>query len=101
MSIVALFFASFFNVFLLGLNSQFVRDQRVMLVFFLSWGISSSQFVFTRVIAVTTNPMLAFFAAGLGGAFGICSSIYFYKWFNPRFLHWKATGSFIKQGPKV
>lgn len=94
MNLIALFVASFMNVFLLGLNSQFVRDQRVGMVFVLSWGISSAQFVFTRVIAVTDNPVIAFFIMGFGGAFGICSSIYFYRWFNPRFVQWKSGQGF-------
>jgi hypothetical protein len=94
MSLLFLFFASFFNVFLLGLNSQFVRDQRVAMVFVLSWGISSSQFVFTRVIAITPNPGIAFLAAGFGGSLGICSSIYFYRWFNPRFSNWRNAKGF-------
>ena len=96
MSFVALFLASFFNVFLLGLNSQFVRDQRVAIVFILSWGISSAQFVFTRVIALTEAPTLAFCSAGLGGSFGICLSIYFYRWFNPRFNNFKNGKGFCK-----
>ena len=94
MSLFYLLLASFFNVFLLGLNSQFVRDQRVAMVFVLSWGITSSQFVFTRVIAITPEPGLAFSVAGMGGALGICSSIYFYRWFNPRFSNWRTGKGF-------
>lgn len=97
MSFLALFLASFFNVFLLGLNSQFVRDQRVVIVFILSWGISSSQFIFTRVIALTEAPLLAFFSAGLGGSLGICVSIYFYRWFNPRFNNFKMGRGFVNE----
>ena len=89
MSLVYLFVASFFNVFLLGLNSQFVRDQLVALAFIMSWGVISAQFVFTRVIAHTDNPTSAFLVAGFGSSFGICSSIYFYKWFIPHFGNWR------------
>lgn len=89
MELIALFFASFFNVFLLGVNSQFVRDQLVSLVFVLSWGISSSQFVFARIVSKSSEPVAAYLVSGFGGAIGICSSIYFYKWFIPRYNAWR------------
>ncbi len=89
MSLMFLFLASFFSVFLLGLNSQFVRDQMVGLAFVVSWGISTSQFTFTRVISQTSDPLTAFFVAGFGGSFGICASIYFYRWFFKRFENWR------------
>lgn len=47
-----------------------------------SWGISTSQFTYIYIIANTENPVIAFFVSGFGGAFGICSSIYFYSWFK-------------------
>jgi hypothetical protein len=78
-----LFLASFFNVFLLGLSSQFVRDQRVALCFTVSWFISASQFIYTRVTSGTESPLLAFIVSGFGGSMGIVASIYFYRWFQP------------------
>lgn len=88
MEFVWLFAACFFNVFLLGLSSQFVRDQQVALAFTVSWGISSSQFVFTRVVSSADSAAIAFWVSGWAGAAGICSSIVFYKWFNPRYRSW-------------
>jgi len=93
MELVLLFAACFFNVFLLGLSSQFVRDQQIALAFAVSWGISSAQFVFTRVISAADNPAVAFWVSGWGGAIGICSSIVFYRWFNPRYRNWAAKRS--------
>jgi hypothetical protein len=90
MELFFLFLATTGNIFLLGLNSQFVRDQRVALCFFVSWGITASQFTFTRVIAGATDPVACFVVSGFGGAFGICASIYFYRWFHPRYLKWSA-----------
>jgi hypothetical protein len=80
MSLFLIFIGQFFNVFLLGLNSQFVRDRKVALCFCVSWGISTSQFIYTYTVANLTEPFLGFIAAGFGGALGICLSIYFYTW---------------------
>ncbi len=85
-----LFLATAGNVFLLGVNSQLVRDQRVALCFVLSWGITGSQFTFTRVIASAADPLMCFWVSGWGGAIGICLSIYFYRWFHPRYMSWQA-----------
>lgn len=82
MEYVLLFFASFFQVFLLGLNSQIVRDRLVALAFFVSWGIWTGQFFFTRITANADEPVIAYFSGGLGGALGIASSILFYDWFS-------------------
>lgn len=82
--IVALFLASFFNVFLLGLSSQIVRDQRVAAAFSISWCISSAQFLYTRYVTSTDDPLTAFLASGAGGSIGIVASIYFYRWYQGR-----------------
>lgn len=73
-----LFLGSFANVFLLGLNSQYVRDKRMAICFMLSWGISSAQFTYIYIIANTPDILLSFFIGGLGSALGIVSSIMFY-----------------------
>ena len=86
---VMLFVASFFNVFLLGLNSQFVRDRWIAACIFISFNISCAQFVYTRVVANSEDVMLSFIGSSLGGAAGIASSIVFYAWFNPKMLAWK------------
>jgi hypothetical protein len=82
--IAALFFASLFNVFLLGLSSQIVRDQRVVAAFLISWCISTAQFLYTRYVSAADDPLVAFFASGAGGSIGIVASIYFYRWYQSR-----------------
>jgi hypothetical protein len=74
-----LFFGQFLNVFLLGLNSQYVRDRRKLLCFVVSWGISTSQFVYIWIIANTEDPLISFFVSGFGGACGIVCSITLYE----------------------
>lgn len=84
--VLAIFCASFFQVFLLGLNSQFVRNQWVGSVFIVSWFISMAQFTYTKIVAMTEGAeiIFIFFASGMGGALGIVSSIYFYRWLLPK-----------------
>jgi hypothetical protein len=83
---VELFIASFFQVFLLGIGSQFARNLWIKAAFVNSWFISISQFTYTRVIA-TVDPSevyIFFVISGLGGSLGIASSIVFYKWLLPK-----------------
>ena len=86
MMILAIFMASFFQVFLLGLNSQFVRNQWIGSVFIVSWFISVAQFTYTKIVAMTEGAevLYIFFASGMGGALGIVSSIFFYRWLLPK-----------------
>jgi hypothetical protein len=77
---ILLFLGQFANVFLLGLNSQYVRDRRKLLCFVVSWGISTSQFVYIWIIANATDPWISFFISGFGGATGIVCSIFLYEY---------------------
>lgn len=96
MDLVWLFIATASNVFFLGVNSQLVRDQRVLMCFVLSWGITSAQFTFTRVISATDDPAVAFWVSGWAGSIGICGSIYFYRWFHPRYTNWASGKGWCK-----
>ncbi len=89
MELIALLIASFANVCLLGLNSQFVRDQRIVLVYFLSWAIHTAQFTYTRIIAITDDPFLAFLVSGFVASTGIVISIHVYRWLLPRLDKWR------------
>lgn len=84
--LIALFFAQFFSVFLLGLNSQIVRDQLIGAAIFLSFNISIAQFTYTRVVAGTDDVMMAFMFSAFGGAVGIATSIKCYQWIQKRRL---------------
>jgi len=82
--LLLMFLASFFNVFLLGLSSQFVRDQAIAQPFTISWGITAAQFIFYRVAAHSAEPWAAYLASGLGGSVGIVCSILAYRWLQRR-----------------
>ena len=81
--LILLAVAGFFQVFLLVLNSQFARDQRVLLAYCMSWFIGLAQFAFIRYAANIPDQYSAFFAAGFGCSLGVATSIVFYKWLKP------------------
>lgn len=83
-----LFVFSFFNIALLGFQSQIVRDQIVAIAFFTTWGLALVQFFSTRFI-VSLDPLPAFLCFGMGSSLGIVFSIFFYRWFTPRFEMWR------------
>ena len=75
------FTAAFFSVFLLGLNSKILRDDRIMFGAVISWFITIAQYVMTwAVIHAGLSPAEYIFWAGCGGCFGITVAQYFYKW---------------------
>jgi hypothetical protein len=84
LQLALLFVATFGNVFLLGLSSQFVRDQKIAQAFTISWGITWCQFLFARISATTVDADLAMFVSGWGGSIGIVASILFYRWYQAR-----------------
>ena len=84
LDLIALFFAQFFSVFLLGLNSQIVRDQMVGAAIFLSFNISIATFTYTRLVSGTDDVMLSFIFSSVGGAVGIATSIKVYQWMQAR-----------------
>lgn len=73
--------AAFFSVFLLGLNSKILRDDRIAAGAFVSWLITISQYAMTwAIIHSELTPLQYLLAAGVGGSTGITMSQYFYKW---------------------
>lgn len=82
----AIFLASFFNVMLLGLQSQIVRDQRMAAAFSISWGISVSQYVYTYTVARADgiDAIMTFLSAATGGSLGIVTSILLYRYMLAR-----------------
>lgn len=74
------FFAAYFTVMLLGLNSKIMRDDRVLAAFVVSWGITLSQTAATYIIAHVNLPIpLYILWAGWGGSLGIVSAHYLYN----------------------
>ena len=75
------FTSAFFSVFLLGLNSKILRDDRIMFGAVISWFITIAQYAMTwAVIHAGLSPAEYIFWAGCGGCFGITVAQYFYKW---------------------
>lgn len=80
LSALLTFFAAFFTVMLLGLNSKILRDDRVLAAFVVSWGITLAQTATTYVIAHSMLPIHWYLLiAGSGGSIGIVSSHYLYN----------------------
>lgn len=82
--LIAITIAAFVSVMLLGLNSQYVRDQRIALVFCISWMIHTAQFAYVRIVAITDDVGWAFFLSGWGSSLGIVCSILLYQHFQKR-----------------
>lgn len=75
------FIASLSSVFLLGLNSRVMRDERVGAASVVSWFITMSQFALTwAVLNAKLSPAVYILSAGAGGSIGITISHYFYVW---------------------
>lgn len=76
----ATFFACYFTVMLVGLNSKILRDDRVLSAFAVSWGITLAQTATTYIIVYVDLPLTHYlWWAGWGGSLGIVSSHYLYK----------------------
>ena len=81
-----IFTSAFSQVFLLGLNSKMLRDDKIMAGFVVSWFITLAQFSYIWAVAnsnITTIPFLVI--SGLGGSIGITVAQYFYKWYDRKF----------------
>jgi len=81
-SSITLFLSAFVAVFLLGLQSQFVRDKVILQSFITSLGIGLCQ-----VLALKLTPnadLIGTILFILGGALGIVVSIYTHTYFKKR-----------------
>lgn len=81
-SSLTLFISAFVAVFLLGLQSQFVRDKQVIQSFVTSLGIGTCQVLALKLTpnADLTGTLLFI----LGGALGIVVSIYVHTYISKR-----------------
>lgn len=83
LTLAGLFAAMYVNVFLLGLQSQTVRDGDYAGAFFTSLCISVTNFFLFNGAVKVTFPLFML-SSGLGGPLGIISAIYVYKrWGHP------------------
>lgn len=79
-SVLMIFFAAYFTVLLLGLQSKIMRDDFWFAAFFTSWGITLAQTATTYAIAHNVMPIGWFvFVSGWGGSLGIVSSHFLYN----------------------
>lgn len=83
MTSLLLFGSSFLIVFLLGFQSQLVKDKHALFAFFVSLGIGICQVASFKIVPNATFWESAFFI--LGGAFGISSSIFAYDFWLKRY----------------
>jgi len=73
--------SAFFAVFLLGLNSKMMRDDRLLLAMLISWFICIAQYTLTWAIVfadLSVSEYILF--SGAGGSLGIGASQPFYNW---------------------
>ena len=69
-----MFISSFVLVTLFGLQSKNVQHSRYLAAFFVSIGISASNFIFVKYAASGSYDVMV--ATASGGAFGIVTAIY-------------------------
>lgn len=80
------FVSAFFQVFLLGLNSKLLRDDKIVAGFFVSWMITLAQFAYIWAVAhsnISTGVFLI--VSGFGGSIGITAAQFFYRWYDSKF----------------
>mgnify|MGYP001349335339 CR=1 FL=1 len=77
-----LFLGSFFSVFLLGFNSQLVKDGNAWGAFSIAWFITLSNMLYTRSFVLADSFGSSYLIAGLGSSFGIVCSIWCYRAFK-------------------
>ena len=83
---VIIFVSAFFQVFLLGLNSKLLRDDKIPAGFVVSWMITLAQFAYIWAVAHSSiSPLPFLLISGFGGSIGITTAQYFYKWYDKKF----------------
>tara|TARA_R110000851_G_C12656976_1_gene520909 strand:- start:5 stop:262 length:258 start_codon:yes stop_codon:yes gene_type:complete len=75
--------SAFSTVFLLGMNSKMIRDDKILAAAIISWLITCAQYAMTwAVIHAGLGTMEYILWAGVGGCTGITLSQYCYKWWK-------------------
>ena len=83
---VLVFTSALAQVFLLGLNSKLLRDDKIAAGFVVSWLITIAQFTYIWAVANSKLGTAIFLLiSGLGGSIGITLAQYFYKWYDNKF----------------
>jgi hypothetical protein len=76
---ILLLIGSFFSVFLLGLNSQLVKDGNVAGAFSIAWFITLSNMLYTKIFVLSDSFLNSYLVAGFGSSCGIVCSIWCYR----------------------
>ncbi|QSH71704.1 hypothetical protein [Pseudomonas phage vB_PaeP_fHoPae04] len=86
LQVLVILWSAFFQVFLLGLNSKLLRDDKIKAVFVVSWCITLAQFAYIKAVGSSHLDIGWFiFVSGWGGALGITFAQYFYRWYDKVF----------------
>ncbi|AWY03057.1 holin [Pseudomonas phage SCYZ1] len=84
--VLLVFWSAYFQVFLLGLNSKLLRDDKIKAGFVVSWCITLAQFAYIWAVGNSHLSIGWFlFVSGWGGAIGITTAQYFYRWYDKTF----------------
>ncbi len=79
MEYITVFFGSLLTVYMLGINSQLVRDKNCIGAFSLAWFISLSNMLYIKVFVMSDEFMLTYLCSALGSGIGIVLSIITYS----------------------
>lgn len=79
MEYITVFFGSLLTVYMLGINSQLVRDKNCVGAFSLAWFISLSNMLYIKVFVMSDEFMLTYLCSALGSGIGIVLSIQTYN----------------------
>jgi len=79
MEYVTVFLGSLFTVYMLGINSQLVRDKNCVGAFSLAWFISLSNMLYIKVFVMSDEFMLTYLCSALGSGIGVVLSIITYS----------------------
>lgn len=84
MELMIIFFGSMSTVFLLGINSQLVRDKNCSGAFVIAWLITLSNMMYTKTFVLSDSFVESYVASGTGGSIGIVLSIIFYQYLESK-----------------
>lgn len=82
MEYITVFFGSLLTVYMLGINSQLVRDKNCLGAFSLAWFISLSNMLYIKVFVMSDEFILTYLCSALGSGIGIVLSIITYSKVN-------------------
>lgn len=79
MEYLTVFFGSLLTVYLLGINSQLVRDRNCVGAFTIAWFISLSNMLYIKAFVGSSDFIMNYFFSALGSGIGIVLSIVSYS----------------------